>query len=144
MASELAPASGKFISVKTDEMPPYAEAFLVELLTKVAKLYSYPTAFIQSTLEAHKSGKHVMRLWIENGEPKAMYCVLFDKPNAVVTAAYSLVGSGPVIAGLEETKVVARKMGCDTIRFVTKRVGWKRRALQLGFAPCPNGYKMEI
>ena len=63
-----------------------------------------------------------------------------------VLLAYTVPGSGPeaLEAGFAACKRYAAQLGCSHVQFASKRIGWARRAQQLGYKPAQQLYEIEV
>jgi hypothetical protein len=63
-----------------------------------------------------------------------------------VLLAYVLPGHGPEAlgAGFAACKQYAAQCQCSKVQFASKRVGWARRAQQLGYRPAQQLYELEV
>lgn len=63
-----------------------------------------------------------------------------------VLLAYTVPGCGDaaLFAGFAACKHYALECQCSHVQFASKRIGWARRAKQLGYAPAHQLYELEV
>ena len=63
-----------------------------------------------------------------------------------VLLAYTTPGRGPdaLTAGFAACKQYAAQCQCTHVQFASKRIGWARRALQLGYKPAQQLFELEV
>ena len=68
------------------------------------------------------------------------------KPVMFVLLAYVTPGHGPeaLAAGFAACKQYAAHCQCAKVQFASKRVGWARRAAQLGYKPAQQLFELEV
>jgi len=73
-------------------------------------------------------------------DPRAMTNKMF------VLLAYTLPGSGnaALSAGFAACKQYALECRCSHVQFASKRIGWARRAQQMGYKPAHQLYELEV
>lgn len=52
--------------------------------------------------------------------------------------------SDALAAGFDACKQYAAQCGCTKVQFASKRTGWARRALQLGYKPAQQLFELEV
>lgn len=67
-------------------------------------------------------------------------------PKMFVLLAYTVPGCAPdaLSAGFAACKQYAAKCQCSHVQFASQRLGWARRALQLGYRHAQHLYELEV
>jgi hypothetical protein len=109
--------------------------------------------FFAPTLYAEiMAGNWVLFVVSDNGEPAGVFICRkqIDTRSSLgklfVLLAYTVpgVGSDALEAGFAACKRYAAQLGCSHVQFASKRIGWARRAQQLGYKPAQQLYEIEV
>lgn len=124
---------------------------LAEACLRVAKREGEPY-FAPALYAEIMAGHWVLFVVYDNAEPIGVFvCRAQATPRAPTAKMFVLLAytvprceAEALIVGFAACKQYAASCRCTHVQFASKRIGWARRAQQLGYKPAQQIYELEV